>query len=187
MLSQFLSHSLIKWLVVAVIVGLGSYVAYKGYFRIRHKMTKQTKQERNELFANKPAPDLTGTTHEGKKWSLQSQRGKNVIIVFWASWCRGCVKEIPFVMKSAEVLQGDPDTILVSVNLDKDPDKARSLIKEKGIVYPVLIDEKNLGMKSDFARAFDIYGIPSIWVIDKEGMVKGQRLRHIKEAIEILH
>ena len=183
MLSRFLSHSLIKWLVVAVVLSLGSYIAYKGYFRIKHMM----KEERKKAFVNKPAPDVTGTTLEGKKWSLRSQRGKNVIIVFWASWCRDCVKETPLVIKSAELLQDDPDTILVSVNLDKDPDKARSFIKEKGIAYPVIIDEKKLGRESDISKAFDIYGIPSIWVIDKEGTIKGQRLRHIEEALEMLH
>ncbi len=183
MLSQFLSHSLVKWLVVAVVLGLGTYVAYKGYFRIKHMM----KEERRKAFVNKPAPDVTGTTHEAKKWSLRSQKGKNVIIVFWASWCSDCVKETPLVIESAKLLQNDPDTMLVSVNLDKDPDKARSFIKEKGITYPVILDEKKLEGNSDFGKAFDIYGIPSIWVIDKEGMIKGQRLRHIEEAIEMLY
>ncbi len=184
MLSQFLSHSLVKWFVVAVVLSLGSYVAYKGYFRIRHMMVEQ---ERNELFANKLAPDVTGTTHEGKKWSLRSQRGKNVIIVFWASWCRDCVKEIPKVIALEKKLRNDPETVLIGVNHDRDPDKARSFIKEKGITYPVLIDEKKPGTKNDFSRPFNIYAIPSIWVIDKEGIVKAQRLRHIEEAIKILH
>ena len=184
MLSRFLSHSLIKWLVVAVVLSLGSYIAYKGYFRIRHMMAEQ---ERNELFANKPAPDVTGTTQEGKKWSLKSQRGKNVIIVFWASWCPVCVKEIPKVIALGKKLRNNPETVLIGVNHDNDPDKARSFIKEKGINYPVLIDEKKPGKKNDFSRPFNIYGIPSIWVIDKEGIVKAQRLRHIEDAIEILN
>lgn len=170
--------------LITLVIILGTYIAYKGYFRLRHMIVVQ---ERNEVFADKPAPDVTGITSEGEKWSLRSQKGKNVIIVFWASWCPICAKEIPHILKLAEILQNDPDTILVSVNLDRDPDKARSFMRQKKITYPVLIDETGLGMKSDVSRSFRLNGVPSIWVIDKEGMVKAQRLRHVEKAIEVLN
>lgn len=173
-----------KRILITLAIIIGAYISYKGYFRIRHVMVLQ---ERNEVFADKPVPDVTGIKSDGEKWSLRSQRGKNVIIVFWASWCPICTKEIPHILKLAEILQNNPDTILVSINLDRDPDKARSFIKEKKITYPVLIDEKRLGMESDVSRSFRLNGIPSVWVIDKEGMVKAQRLRYVKKAIEVLN
>lgn len=173
-----------KWILITLAIIIGAYITYKGYFRIRHMMVLQ---ERNEVFVDKPAPDVTGITSEGEKWSLRSQRGKNVIIVFWASWCPFCTKEIPHILRLAKGLQDDPDTILVSINLDTDPDKARSFIKEKGITYPVLMDEKKLGMKSEISRSFNLNGIPSIWVIDKEGIVKAPYLRQVDKAVEVLN
>ena len=41
------------------------------------------------------APDFTVTTLEGAKFTLSEQRGKVVLLHFWATWCNPCVKSLP--------------------------------------------------------------------------------------------
>ena len=169
-----------KWLITALALPVLIYISYKGYRYIKNEMTRDVLDIQ---YVNKPAPDMRGVTSEGKEWSLNSQKGKNVIIIFWASWCRSCIREIPEIIKLNNKIKNDPSIVIISANLDKDTEKAISFIKEKKINYPVLIDKNNPGFENEFSKAFKIIGAPSIWVVNKDGIVTAQRMRHIKEIL----
>ncbi len=165
--------------VLLVILAL----SYKGYRYIKHKIVK------NDVaieYINKPAPKAEGIDIKGKRFVLDAHRGKNVIIIFWATWCKYCVKEIPTIIDFQNTLGNTSDTVVVSSILDTDIEKAKVFIDKNKINYTVLIDEQYYGADSEFNKPFKIVNIPSIWVINKEGIVVGQNLHHITEAIEIL-
>ncbi len=172
-----------KWIIAALVLPVVLFVSYKGYRYIKNEMTKDVLDIQ---YVNKPAPDVKGITANGEKWSLRSQKGKNVIIIFWASWCRDCIKEIPEIIKLNNKIKNDPSIVMVSANLDTDTEKAISFIKEKKINYPVLIDKYSPGFENEFSKAFKIIGAPSIWVVNKEGVVIAQRIRHIKEILPLI-
>ncbi len=172
-----------KWIIIALVLPVALYVSYKGYRFIKHRMIKQ---EVGTQYLNKPAPDARGLDVNGNRFILRSQKGKNVIIVFWATWCRYCVKEIPEIMELKKALKGDSNVVIISSSLDGEVEKAKSFIEKRKINYRVLIDEKNPGYNSEFNKPFRVLHIPSIWVVNTEGIVIAQNLRHIEDAIGIL-
>jgi len=172
-----------KWIIVVLVLPVIAYVSYKGYRFIKHRMIKH---EVGIQYINKPAPDAQGVDLDGKSFLLGSQKGKNVIIIFWATWCRYCVKGIPEIMELKKDLKGHSNVVIISSSLDGDVEKAKSFIEKRKINYRVLIDEKNPGKNSEFNKPFRVLHIPSIWVVNTEGIVIAQNLRHISDAIEIL-
>ena len=172
-----------KWIIIALALPVALYVSYKGYRFIKHRIIKH---EVGIQYINKPAPDAQGVDLDGNSFVLGSQKGKNVIIIFWATWCRYCVKEIPEIMELQKGLKGNSNIVIISSSLDGDVEKAKSFIEKRKINYRVLIDEKNSGKNSEFNKPFRVLHIPSIWVVNTEGIVIAQNLRHIVDAIEIL-
>lgn len=172
-----------KWIITMLALPVLIYVSYKGYRYVKNETAKDVLDIQ---YVNKPAPDMRGVTSEGKEWSLNSQKGKNVIIIFWASWCRDCIKEIPEIIKLNNKIKNNPNIVMVSANLDKDTERTISFIKEKKINYTVLMDKNNPGFENEFSKAFKIIGAPSIWVVNKEGIVIAQRMRHIKEILPFI-
>ncbi len=56
----------------------------------------------------------------GGKIDLSKEKGRIVVIHFWATWCPPCVDEIPELSKFWEQYKGRGDIALYSVSVDKD-------------------------------------------------------------------
>ena len=118
------------------------------------------------------APNFTLKTLDGKKsHTLQSLQGNVVLVNLWASWCKGCKKEMPeFVGLQKSYKKGFK---LVTVNLDDDPEKAHKFLQSV---------EKKTGSKIPFitlanpsksvAKAYTCAAMPSSYLIDKHGVIK---------------
>lgn len=101
----------------------------------------------------------------GKDVTLNSYKGKVIILNLWATWCRPCRKEIPDLIK----LQAAHPTDLVVVGVvlqDKFGEKVKAFVREFGIPYPVLDGND----REDFEDAFGpFWGLPTSFVIDQTG------------------
>jgi len=172
-----------KWILIALAILIALPLTYKGYRIFKHEMALK---QAGELYIGHPVPDATGVTTEGKTFSTTAQKGKNLIMVFWATWCRYCVAEIPAIKAFYEEVKKDPNLELISITIDKDPEVAKKFIREKKIPYPVIIDKRDAQGKGEFSHKFRIINLPSLWVIDKEGIIRGQNLHHLEEARKIL-
>lgn len=120
------------------------------------------------------APDFTLEDMAGVKRSLSEQRGRVVVLDFWAEWCGPCRKSLPLVQKVWGDFR-DRGVVVWGVNLD-DPNKheqAKKFVEAQGLDFPML---KGGRMGSGLDQNYQVSGIPTTLVIDKMGVV---RFRHI--------
>src|SRR4051794_8349178 len=64
------------------------------------------------------APALSLRTLDGRAYTLGSERGRVVLVNFWATWCEPCRLEMPSIQRLRERLAGKPFTV-VAVNVDE--------------------------------------------------------------------
>lgn len=98
------------------------------------------------------------------------QQKKAVLISFFATWCKPCKQEMPFLQQlftdyKSKGLQ------VISVAIDKDEStwpEIGELVKKNGITYPIVKDRYNL-----IARQYlgDKTAMPSVFILDKDGKV----------------
>lgn len=82
---------------------------------------------------DKPLPDLTLPTVAGQQWSLHEQRGRVVLLNFWATWCAPCRTEVPYLVRLS------------------------NKYKENGLeVVGISIDSENIEQINSFIKDFKI-------------------------------
>jgi peroxiredoxin len=107
-------------------------------------------------------PGLNGGTI-----NLADYKGKVIIVDFWATWCPPCKAEIPDFI-TLHNKYGKDGFVMIGVAID-DPDKVKDFVKTKGVNYLICIG--NQSTANDYGG---IRGIPTTFVIDKEGYVDRQ-------------
>lgn len=117
------------------------------------------------------AKNFTLHTLDGKKtYSMKDFKGEVVLLNLWASWCKGCKKEIPeFVALQKSYKKGFK---LVTVNLDDNPQNAKkflhSLENKTGTKIPFICLSD---LKKSVAKAYKCSAMPSSYLIDKQGKI----------------
>ena len=112
------------------------------------------------------APDLALRTLAGPNLRLQEQRGKVVMINFWATWCGPCRQEMPHLSRLYDKYRA-AGFVLLGVNVDDDARRAGDMAQRLGLPFPVLFDtEKSV------SRLYDLGTMPSSVLIDRDGRVR---------------
>jgi peroxiredoxin len=113
------------------------------------------------------APGFTLKTLAGEDFTLSSARDKNaVVLVFFASWCTGCMAEVPQLIEFHKAY-ADKGVPVYGINVQEKAAVVQNLVKAKGITYTVLLDESGA-----VGRAYGVYGIPLVIGVGKDGTVK---------------
>jgi thiol-disulfide isomerase/thioredoxin len=114
-----------------------------------------------------PAPAFSLTSIAGKSYSLESLRGRVVLLNFWATWCVPCRLEMPLL---EELHRNGADNGLVVLGINNEaPEIALRFLEGQGYTFPTLADENNAA-----ARAYAVESIPTTFGIDKTGKVAFQ-------------
>ena len=120
---------------------------------------------------------------EGKEYKLSDFKGKYVLMEFSASWCGWCKKEIPFLKKVYEENK-DQNFVMFTINLDETQKKWEDDVKEMNLPWPVISDLK--AFQGDVPQAFNVKGIPMIYLINPEGKIEKKGLRG-EEMVRTIH
>ncbi|MCS6871660.1 MAG: TlpA disulfide reductase family protein [Anaerolineae bacterium] len=111
------------------------------------------------------APTFRLPLYNGDVFDLSEQRGKVVLINFWASWCGPCRSEAAELNAVWDTFRNQ-DFAMVGIGyLDNERD-ARAFLAEFGVEYPTGHDDRSV-----IARAYRIRGVPETFLINRRGEI----------------
>jgi peroxiredoxin len=140
--------------VVAAAFGYVELAEHKGY----------------ALSAGSEAPGLRLPALDGSQHDVGAERGKLVVLNFWATWCPPCVAEMPSLERLHRALAAEGLSV-VAVSTDRDKVALERFVADNGLTLRVLHDPGG----SEAASSYRITGYPETYVIDRNGRI----LQHV--------
>lgn len=127
-------------------------------------------KEISKLAKGAKTPGFNYENQDGEKISLESLKGSYVYLDLWATWCGPCLIQFPY-LKQLKKTYKDRPIKFVGISLDdpKDKEKWKEFLKKEALEGIQLLADKDF--KSDFARFFNITGIPRFILLDKQGRI----------------
>jgi len=113
--------------------------------------------------------------------------GKPIIISFWATWCKPCVKELTAISEIYEDMQEDTGVKLYAISVDNARSSSRvaPFVNSRGWDFTVLLDPNG-----DFKRAMNVVNVPHTFVLDGNGKIVWQHTSYAdgdeEELYEVL-
>lgn len=111
-----------------------------------------------------------GNAEDHSSLDLDAQRGKVLILDFWASWCVPCRRSFPW-LNSMHDKYGDDDLVIIGVNVDSERAEADRFLAEYPARFRVHFDGHG-----ELAAKFGVEAMPSSYVIGRDGQI---RTRHL--------
>lgn len=113
------------------------------------------------------APDVTFTSLEGKRISMQDLRGQVVLVKFWATDCVTCIAQMPDTIDNYNHYSPKGfQTVAVAMKYDP-PNYVLNYAQTRKLPFPVALD-----IKGELAKAFgDVRLTPTAFLIDKQGRI----------------
>lgn len=151
-----------------ILLGLGLLLIATSAFFILRDLPPQTEElSAVPIEAEYPAPGLTLTDIAGIERSLAEYRGRVVLINLWATWCEPCKREMPALQAFHDKYNDDGFSV-IAIN-DGDPTAdVLQFVKDFRLTFPVWLDPTYIATED----AFKTMGLPSSFVIDRNGIVR---------------
>ena len=110
--------------------------------------------------------DINGKTVQTA--SIANNDGNPVIISFWATWCKLCLRELKAIHEVYADWQDETGVKMYIVSIDQaqDANKVKPLVDGNGWEYEVLLDPNG-----DFKRAMNVQNVPHVFVLDGKGKI----------------
>jgi thiol-disulfide isomerase/thioredoxin len=110
------------------------------------------------------APSFVLETPDGKKVRLHDLRGSPVVINFWASWCRHCMRKMPFFAALEREL-GPQGVKVLAINVEKTPGLVKDILQKNRDIPSVLIgDEETI-------NRYRVQTLPQSLIVDPHGYI----------------
>jgi peroxiredoxin len=127
----------------------------------------------NYAGATRRVPSFSLPDMHGQKVSIDTFRGKVVVLNFWTKTCGPCLEEMPAIAELAKIVRDRKDVAVLTVSTDDGPDAVKdtlkSLLREEA-PFPVLFDPE-----ADVVRGkFGTHLFPETWIIDKRGVIRAR-------------
>jgi thiol-disulfide isomerase/thioredoxin len=119
-----------------------------------------------EKLAGTAAPDFTLPMMDGSEFTLSKERGKIVMLDFWATWCGPCRIAMPVLSEVSKEF-ADKGVKLISIDLEETPDDVKAFLAQTGLDVTVAFDKD-----SSVAAKYQVSGIPQTVIVDRDGTIR---------------
>ncbi len=179
----------LDWLDEAVNRGFISFLfLYEKDFALiqnKDRFKKAVDKIKAKIGIDQPAKDFSVKLLDGEMFTLSRQKGKVVLIDFWATWCRPCLVGIPDLKKYYMELNPRGFEI-IGISLDNNQEKLNTYIKKENLEWKMAYSDQ--AWKDETAKLYGVNSIPSYWLVDKKGVLRhfGLKKDQLKKAVEAL-
>ena len=124
----------------------------------------------------KPLPNLSLNAIDGQKWSLYENRGRIVLLNFWATWCAPCREEVPYLVRlSSKYKASGLEVVGIAVD-SENTGQINNFIKEFKVDYPILLAVPGSVLSQQKA-------VPMSLLVDEKGVLAKKYVGAIKESV----
>lgn len=117
--------------------------------------------------------------------SLEDERGKVVLLNFWATWCGPCRAEMPLLDRVYQERKAD-GLVVLAVNFDEPRDAVEDFRDELQLSFPILLDPG-----AEVQKLYRVLAYPTSFWVDREGVIRRVYVgvmtdRQVREALEAM-
>ena len=120
----------------------------------------------------RPAPASVVEVLQGGDKALVDFKGRVVLLDFWATWCKPCLKTMPRLQKLYDA-HSEKGLEVLGFSIDEDKDrinKIRKMVDKLDISYPIFVDAK----ETPAWHQFKVKAIPAMYLLDRESRIVAQ-------------
>ena len=138
------------------------------------------------LAAGTPAPDFAATTPDGKQVHLSDFKGKTVVLDFWSTWCPPCQRSMPHLEKVYQSVKDKNVAVLGVCVWDDKPAYDKWVAAKKNTYhFPTAFDPAGHGAGSIASKLYQVSGIPTQYVIDKDGKIAASTVGYNENGTDL--
>ena len=153
---------LLKWLIPIAAIPVLALLAY-GF--------RTNPREIPSPLVGRPATSFTLPTVAGEPVSLEAQRGKVVVVNFWASWCYpACYEEAPVLERNWRAYR-DRDVVVIGVDIQDSMDAAQKFVKDFELTFP-----NGRDLTGKVSVEYGVYGVPETFFVDRRGRIRAKHV-----------
>jgi len=121
--------------------------------------------------------ELEGKTVSGKPLDWAKYRGKVVLVQFWATWCGPCRVAISEIRPLYRAYR-DKGFEVLGISIDEEREDLEGFLKANNLPWEIVFDAGAVSGDKDnsMATRYGVFGIPELWLVDKEGQVLARGL-----------
>ena len=123
-------------------------------------------EPRLKLYQGKQNIRLKLNTFDDKLVDISKYKGRVILLNFWASWCRPCVKEIPSLVRLQQQFDQN-DFKIVTINIGESKEQIIEFMKKVKMELPIMLDADGQAVKY-----WGVYAYPSSFVLDRKGVIR---------------
>src|SRR5437773_601583 len=133
-------------------------------------------------LVGRPAPGFTLTAFDGTPLGLEAQRGRVVVLNFWASWCYpACYEEAPVLERSWRAYR-DRGVLVVGVDIQDTVEAARKFMRDFGLSFPNAPDPTG-----KVSVDYGTYGVRETFFLDRRGRIRAKHVGALTDEVVRTH
>ncbi len=164
-----MTSRLLRWLIPLSAVPVLALLAYG--FRVNPR-------EVPSPLVGRPAPAFALQSFDGAPVALEGQRGRVVVLNFWASWCYpACYEEAPVLERQGRAFR-ERGVVVIGVDIQDTLEAGQKFIRDLGLNFANLRDTTGT-----VSVDYGVYGVPETFFIDRPGRIRAKHVGAVTDEV----